>query len=48
MDLYQNFPNTLARAVELELDPPSSIPTPSWIATLTGLIGAESYIWGQG
>lgn len=41
---YQNFPNMLARPAEPEpeFDPPNSIPTPPCIATLTGLMGAES------
>ena len=40
---YQNFPNTLARP-----GAPSSMPTPSCIATLTGRMGAESNTCGHG
>lgn len=38
----KNLPNTLERVGE------RSMPTPSWIATLTGRIGAESKTCGQG
>jgi hypothetical protein len=46
---YQNLPRTLVRdmLVVLPLAPPSSMPIPP-MATLTGLIGAESNTWGQG
>lgn len=40
---HQNLPKTLARA-----GAPNIIPTPSWMATLTGRIGAESNTCGQG
>ena len=38
----------LLKTLPLPAPSPKNIPTPSWMATLTGRIGAESYTWGQG
>jgi hypothetical protein len=41
---HQNLPNTLPRPYkELMEELPNSAPIPSWIATLTGRIGALSH-----
>jgi hypothetical protein len=38
----------LLKTLPLPTPSPKNIPTPSWMATLTGCIGAESYTCGQG